>query len=1617
MKTPPKHTSKGTPNALVHNRTNDTFFGVQAKLSVGKPGDVYEQEADTMAEKVVERTNNRTTSRTEPFFPGSTSTPVQTKPESPFVQEKPLASSVTPVVQLESAEEESVQEKCDACEKEKVQRMPFEDLQKQEEEEAAQTKEIQLQEEEEAQAQEEEEAQTKEIQLQEEEEAQAQEEEEAQAQEEEEAAQAKESVQLEGEEEEAQAQEEEEAQTLQMMEEEEAQTKESVQLEGEEEEAQTKEVQLQEEEEAQAQEEEEAQAKAVNPGAPRASLSKDIGDARGKGSPLKEGVKQQMESGFGADFSGVRVHTDSKSAEMNKELGAKAFTAKNDIFFNEGQFNPATKEGQTLLAHELTHTLQQGASGAKTGMEETETGGENSTSSASGGGTQADPSQPAEEVPAETGDVATEDAAVEGAEGAEVPAEGAEGDGEGKEAQEGKGKGKKKGKGKGDAKTTPRSPEEDPNFKKMEGRVEDRSTQQQAHEPAEASAGAAQSAAVSPANERDSMAQSGQVDQMDEAEAGEFSAEDFKAKLMERIEGMQLPANQEEADDFEDNNNIDEVNQAAMGDVQGEQAAASGAIEQTSQAEPNPDAIPEREVTPLPEAPIGEQPAAVNPEQAMPPKRGAAEVETPLQDNAAEVDQQMEDNEITEEQLANSNEPKFQEALSSKKTAQEDAATRPTQLRQQEAATRQGAEAQATANADASLQGMHQDRANLLNQVTADQQTTGTTDTAERQRIADEINTIYENTKTDVETILSDLDTEVSQKFSAGTATAKQKFEDYVDRKMDAYKSRRYSGLTGKGRWLKDKFAGMPDEVNEFFVDGKQEFIDHMDTVITEVANIVATKLNEAKTRISTGKQEVEDYVNALPENLQQIGRDAADEINTKFDELEESVNSKQDELIDSLADQYNAALEEVDARIEEMKAANRGLIDMALDAIAGVIKTIIEIKNMLTELLAGAISAIGAIISDPIGFLGNLISGIGQGFTNFGANILTHLQSGLIQWLTGTLGPVGITIPDDLFSLKGIFSLVAQILGITWDFIRRKAVKLLGEPMVQALETGFEIFMIIKNDGINGLWEYLKEQFNDLKETVIDAIKSMVITTVIEAGIKWVLGLMNPASAFVKACMMIIDVVRFFIERGSQIIELVKAFVDGVKAVASGSVSAVAAAIENALARALPVVIGFLASLLGIGGLARKVQKIIGKIRKRIDKAVDKLIMKAKSAFKGLVKKGKAKAKGLLQSFVDWLGFKKTFKTADKKSHKLYVKGEGKNAELWVQSTPKKVKDLLDNHPDQSNPALGEARKHMNDFYASAPELAKLDAQYETATGAKQKTIAGKIRKHIEGVTGTVTKLAEALKTLGIDGTMDATVLTKIDPNSGKLLTSKSAKPLTALPGNTKGNPNAAGAGDIPGWPHLTKVKNSGVDDKIFDKYVRFHIIHDQMHGPANDTNLVAATKDANNDYYRNVEIQILRKLYTPGTIMYLDVTLSYHGSFPEFLHKATANWGYMKLDPRTNDPVPDTSKTGGSKTVTSDAPPAVTGPVTVKLHGKGRSQLTSAPIKLPVSTARRLVEALKAHKTLDVYSAIDLYYTASVMYTATANPKPFSTYKAQDKAAIASLVAANPNIDLTPI
>jgi len=94
------------------------------------------------------------------------------------------------------------------------------------------------------------------------------------------------------------------------------------------------------------------------------SIASRIGATRGGGRSLPAETRRSMEPHFRADFSGVRVHTDGESSDLAGQLKARAFTTGRDIYFGSGNYQPDSSEGQRLIAHELTHVVQQGQAGA-----------------------------------------------------------------------------------------------------------------------------------------------------------------------------------------------------------------------------------------------------------------------------------------------------------------------------------------------------------------------------------------------------------------------------------------------------------------------------------------------------------------------------------------------------------------------------------------------------------------------------------------------------------------------------------------------------------------------------------------------------------------------------------------------------------------------------------------------------------------------------------------------------------------------------------------------------------------------------------------------------------------------------------------------------------------------------------------------------------------------------------------------------------------------------------------------------------------------------------------------------------------------------------------------------
>jgi Domain of unknown function (DUF4157) len=80
---------------------------------------------------------------------------------------------------------------------------------------------------------------------------------------------------------------------------------------------------------------------------------------RSSGQPLSRATRAQMDDRLGFDFSGVRVHADAEAAHSARAVGARAYTIGSDVVFGAGEYAPRSREGQRLIAHELTHVRQQ----------------------------------------------------------------------------------------------------------------------------------------------------------------------------------------------------------------------------------------------------------------------------------------------------------------------------------------------------------------------------------------------------------------------------------------------------------------------------------------------------------------------------------------------------------------------------------------------------------------------------------------------------------------------------------------------------------------------------------------------------------------------------------------------------------------------------------------------------------------------------------------------------------------------------------------------------------------------------------------------------------------------------------------------------------------------------------------------------------------------------------------------------------------------------------------------------------------------------------------------------------------------------------------------------------
>ncbi|MGR3934107.1 hypothetical protein LCH29_14310 [Streptomyces sp. BRA346] len=777
--------------------------------------------------------------------------------------------------------------------------------------------------------------------------------------------------------------------------------------------------------------------------------------------------------------------------------------------------------------------------------------------------------------------------------------------------------------------TGPRSPGADPKFQALKKDVAAKKQRMaSSHPPPAAEARAAQGAAVPPADDQEARGKAAHAEDMDAAQPKEFDKQSFIAAVEKAIKDR-APKNLDEADKFGESGKAEEVKTEVQGKVGEGKDAAGQEIADTTAAtpEPAPDA---KEVVPLAADSVPGRPGAPNPNQAAPdalPKSA-----TDMSAGPDQVNQQMASAQVTEQQLSmkNSREPAFDKAVRDKKTMEAHSAAAPKELRADEAAELKKVKATAATSGAAAMGALHATRVATGQRVTTGKQGAKGRDEDKRTKVTALLQKVFDDTKGDVEEILSGLDKKVDSQFTSGEKRARDRFTDEHTRGMDEYKSRRYSGLRGKARWVKDLFADLPEEANRIYERARDNYLTAMRQVISDVADTVEGELRHAKDRIAKGRKDLQHAVDTLPKDLRAIGREAAADFQGKFDELTDTVNDKSTELVDTLATKYTEAVKSVDAEIAAEKEKNKGLVSKAADAIGGVIDTIKELGRLLMGVLRKAASAVGLILKDPVGFLGRLITGVGGGLKLFMKNAGRHLQQGVLAWLLGSGVTAGLILPTS-FDVLGILVMIAGLLGLSWPNIRARLARKVNPKTMAAAETGKDAIPIVveaKRRGVAGLWSDLKSRVGDLKKDLISKLVSYLLPTIIIAGVTWIVSLFNPASAFIRACKMIIDIVRFIVTQGRQIIEFVNTVLDAVIAIARGGTGGVPALVERALARSIPVLIGALAAILGIGGIAGKVKQIFQALARPVNRAIDWVIDKITGLLRKLAAKLKPKRK-----------------------------------------------------------------------------------------------------------------------------------------------------------------------------------------------------------------------------------------------------------------------------------------------------------------------------------------------------------------------------------------------------
>jgi chemotaxis protein histidine kinase CheA len=378
--------------------------------------------------------------------------------------------------------------------------------------------------------------------------------------------------------------------------------------------------------------------------------------------------------------------------------------------------------------------------------------------------------------------------------------------------------------------------------------------------------------------------------------------------------------------------------------------------------------------------------------------------------------------------------------------------------------------------------------------------------------------------------------------------------------------------------------------------------------------------------------------------------------------------------LLDALAAGLDAVLAAWAAAVNGVLALVQAALTGDWRALARLILTPILLAlgippDGFFALMGRAETAIDTIVANPQGFVANLLESVKGGFGLFRDNFLHHLIAGVILWLTGPLGNA-IQMPQQ-FDLWGLLDIARQLVGLTLAMLRRVAVRVIGATAVQRIEFVMNYIGAAIRDGWNGLWTQLTQDLGQLRDMVLDQIKTFLVENVVIATIMWLASMFNPVGALVKLVMTIWNFLKFLREQVARIYPIVELVINSVADIAAGALAGPMRGVERILGRMVPMVIDLFMTLLGVTGVPDRVQTILRGVQERVEAATEALMRRVLALFGVTGAGGAAAAPGQIMAPIAF--------TAGAEAHTILIEDEGETVRPIIRSTPTPLVTWLD--------------------------------------------------------------------------------------------------------------------------------------------------------------------------------------------------------------------------------------------------------------------------------------------------------------------------------------------------